>query len=691
MKYRSDIDGLRAIAILPVVLFHIFPETFPGGFVGVDVFFVISGYLISEIIFRHIEAGDFSISKFYQKRILRILPALTLVLISCSIAGWFLLLPDEYQQLGKHIFGGSVFSSNIILNSERGYFDNLAETKPLLNLWSLAVEEQFYLIWPLLLILAKRVPGLFKNIFIGVLFLSFALNIYLIGNDPEFAFYSISTRAWELMIGALYAFIVINNSRFLRASPNLMSLTGFVLLIMGFVFIDKSRAFPGWWALLPSLGAFFVLCGQHSVINTNLLSNKALIFVGLISYPLYLWHWPLISFSYILQAKSPTMEIRLGVLVASFIAAYFTYRFVEIPIRFGKNNIVFVKFLVLILVFTGFIGAIIFKSDGFPFRLEGNIKPNVEAALGQTYVDKSYSELPPAEVNKKSIDGQSDPLVPIKVKQHKIYSNTDPYKEFVGPLWKYATNKECMNSFPYDDAKNYMWWFCSLSKKSKPSVLLWGNSHTNSLYPGLVNVFPNHTFLSFGTCALERVDPRTRSEPNDTTPCDGYRLLQQQTYINDVLLKNKSIKYVFVVPTTDSKYDDDRVARFKQTVDFIEAYGAKVILFLPLVSPSYDVKGCLSRPSHPAEYDCKINSLAHTEKQMALKPLLDSLKKSNPKVGFFDMNNVICDDKYCSFLNDGMPIFRDQYFHTSEYGSNLIALYFEEWVKKNAPDFTKTK
>ena len=214
-QYRHDIDGLRAIAVLSVVAFHAFPVWVKGGYIGVDVFFVISGFLISTIIFENLEKGTFSFGEFYARRIKRIFPALTLVLVASLIIGWLVLLPDELNQLGKHVVAGAGFVSNLVLWSEAGYFDNSADTKPLLHLWSLGVEEQFYIIWPLLLWLASRQHFSLSTLVILIALFSFTFNINAVSQDPVATFYSPLTRFWELLCGTLLAWYSLHKAEFL--------------------------------------------------------------------------------------------------------------------------------------------------------------------------------------------------------------------------------------------------------------------------------------------------------------------------------------------------------------------------------------------------------------------------------------------------------------------------------------------
>jgi len=208
-KYRPDIDGLRAIAVLAVVAFHAFPSWFKGGFIGVDVFFVISGYLISTVIFENLDKETFSFSEFYARRIKRIFPALIIVLIACLVFGWFALLADEYNQLGKHVAAGAGFISNIVFWNESGYFDNVSDTKPLLHLWSLGIEEQFYIVWPFLLWFAWKRNFNILTITVLVCIASFVLNIKGIKQDVVATFYSPETRFWELLSGSLLAWVTL--------------------------------------------------------------------------------------------------------------------------------------------------------------------------------------------------------------------------------------------------------------------------------------------------------------------------------------------------------------------------------------------------------------------------------------------------------------------------------------------------
>lgn len=364
-KYRPDIDGLRALAVVFVIVYHTYPSLLKGGFIGVDIFFVISGYLISTILFKSFDQGTFSLTNFYIRRIRRILPALTLVLFACLAFGWFALLHDELRQLGLHALGGSTFISNLMLWRESGYFDNTSETKPLLHLWSLGIEEQFYILWPILLIIGYKFRTNLLFIGLFVLVPSLVLSLYLSSFDSVAAFYSPLSRFWELMVGSIIAWInlyrpklSLNENRLVLA--NISSILGLLLIAIGVMSIDKTtEGFPGRWALLPVLGAAFIIfAGPDSWANKNFLSNKVAIFIGLISYPLYLWHWPILTFTRIVNSdKVPSHAFRFAALLVIVFLSWLTAEVVEKPFRYGSKNPKFkVLLLICAVVMTGLIG-----------------------------------------------------------------------------------------------------------------------------------------------------------------------------------------------------------------------------------------------------------------------------------------------------------------------------------------------
>jgi peptidoglycan/LPS O-acetylase OafA/YrhL len=369
-KYRPDIDGLRAIAILAVVGFHAFPEWVHGGFVGVDIFFVISGFLISSIIFGNLEKNTFNYRDFYARRIKRIFPALILVLATSYAAGWYLLLPDEFKQLGKHIAAGAGFVSNLVLWNEAGYFDNASSTKPLLHLWSLGIEEQFYIFWPLLLGLVWRYRLNFLAITILIAVASFAVNVLTVASNQVADFYSPLSRFWELMTGGVLAYLTLHKPHHLPKNTNTQSIIGLLLIVVAAASINQASAFPGWWALLPTAGAFLLISAQPTAwVNRHLLGNRVLVWIGLVSYPLYLWHWTILSFLRITESGIPSVKVRIAAVLASLFLAWLTYWALEKPVRFRANGNWIIAVLCALLALIALAGFNAYQRDGLGFRM----------------------------------------------------------------------------------------------------------------------------------------------------------------------------------------------------------------------------------------------------------------------------------------------------------------------------------
>ncbi len=372
-SYRPDIDGLRALAVGVVLIFHAFPKQLPGGFVGVDVFFVISGYLISGIILSARAEGRFSYAHFYARRIRRIFPALAVVLAGVMLAGWFLLYADDYARLGRHVAAGAAFASNFAFWRESSYFDVAADLKPLLHLWSLGVEEQFYLVWPILLVTASRWRGgpLAATLVIGTV--SFLYAIWTVRIDRTAAFYAPWNRFWELLAGATLACVEADallesaKQRLLSRSwlPDVAAALGLAAIAAGIWLIDATRVFPGLWVLLPVGGTFLLLlAGQLAWVNRAILSQPIVVWIGLISYPLYLWHWPLLSFAHILEGEVPSPSLRLALLAASVGLAWATYQAIERPVRFGSRARTAVPALAVAMSAVCAAGAVVYSTGG---------------------------------------------------------------------------------------------------------------------------------------------------------------------------------------------------------------------------------------------------------------------------------------------------------------------------------------
>ena len=444
IAYRPDIDGLRAVAILSVLGFHTLPRLVRGGFVGVDVFFVISGYLISGIILGGLRNDRFSLRHFYSRRIRRIFPALTVVLVACFLFGWLALLADEYTQLGKHVAAAAGFSLNLVLWRESGYFDTASALKPLLHLWSLGVEEQFYIVWPLLMWLAWKRRFNLLAVTLSIVAVSFWLGVRTTQTNAVAAFYSPITRFWELMIGCSLALVATTSTDARREEraglvENLKASVGLLLIVAAVFGLSGNVAFPGWWALLPTTGAFLLIsAGPQAWFNRRVLSHPLLVWIGLISYPLYLWHWPLLSFGRIIGSATQPRSTRIALAIASVVLAWLTYEFIERPVRRSRGARP-VAVLIVLMLAIGSIGVYTFRSDGFDVRFPQAIRP---------YSNYKYTPGVNARPGRCWLDA-------------------------VQPSTEYG--EDCIDRI-------------SSQSTAKPLVFIWGDSHAARLYAGMNQV-----------------------------------------------------------------------------------------------------------------------------------------------------------------------------------------------------------
>ena len=435
VTYRPDIDGLRAIAVLSVVAYHADAALLPGGFAGVDVFFVISGFLITSLLVQSLADETFSAATFYARRLRRLLPSLVVVLAAAAVAGWAWLLPGELVQLGTHIASSAVFVTNFVLWGEAGYFDAAAADKPLLHLWSLGVEEQFYLLWPALLwITWRRARPL--AIVAGVAVLSFAANVATTHWAPAAAFYWPTSRVWELAVGAVLACLpaAVANAAAAPRARDVCALAGVLLLAAGLALLRGDAAFPGWWAVLPVAGtACLIAAGPHALLNRAVLAHRGLVFIGLTSYPLYLWHWPMLTFARLVSGGRTPAPVTAALVAAAVLLAWLSYRCVEVPLRHRRSRWI-VPGLAGALACAGAAGlALRVQADSLPRRLPADV---------QALADFTYR---PEAIYRERV----------------CYLMPDQPPSALAP--------ECTESAPAD----------------RPLVVLWGDSHAAHLYPGL--------------------------------------------------------------------------------------------------------------------------------------------------------------------------------------------------------------
>ncbi len=398
INYRSEIDGLRTIAVVPVILFHAGFEMFRGGFVGVDIFFVISGYLITRIILDDLESGSFSVVKFYERRARRILPALFAVMLACIPFAWAWMLPGQFRDFAQSLVAVSLFASNFLFWRESGYFATAAEQKPLLHTWSLAVEEQYYILFPLLLLILWRFGR--NPVFWSLVALaSLSLALAEIGwrTDPTANFYLAPSRAWELLAGSICALI---HHRSAPRAGNLQSAIGLVLILAGLLLFSENTPTPSLWTTVPVLGtALILLYGQCGTLVARLLSWRPMVLIGLISYSAYLWHQPLFAFARVGRLDSPGPGLMMTLAIATFAIAWVSWRFIERPFRTGPRPLlrrqrqVFLASGTAAACFIGF-GVAGFAGNGLPGRFDPAIL--ALAAAGADRNDRVGDCLPDA-------------------------------------------------------------------------------------------------------------------------------------------------------------------------------------------------------------------------------------------------------------------------------------------------------
>ncbi|WP_082754751.1 acyltransferase family protein [Burkholderia savannae] len=641
--YRPDIDGLRAIAVTSVLLFHAFPGVVSGGFVGVDIFFVISGYLITSILVDEVRGNRFSIATFYARRARRIFPALVAVLATVLVIGWGVLVTDELRELGKHIAAGAGFVSNLVLWSETGYFDRAAEFKPLLHLWSLGVEEQFYILWPLALALTHRSRAALVATVMLIFSASFALNIGLVANHPSAAFFSPFTRFWELMIGSM---LTLNADRLQRAPHalrSLASIVGAILCAIAVFGLNGAQSYPGWRALLPTLGAALLIAGGVNGFANQALKRPIMVWIGKISYPLYLWHWPLLSFAAIVAGAQPAAPVRTALLLASVLLAWLTYRLIETPVRHHTNRMIAIATPSCALLVAGSIGAFVFLAA-----------PQAPSQLYSRYGD-------------------------IATATHGAGH------EFISTDCGIAEN----------DLKGAV---CAFDKRNTPRFAMIGDSKAEAVIWGFLRESQPDSrwkFFDRSGCVPLTGIVRTSSYADDNPKdCTQFAQLEIQHVAAD-----PNIKLVTIATASRMLFGPDyanaqTLAPDKQgplhgldgTIRVLEGAGKRVALLVdnPTLPDPHD---CMERSAmryrivralaSPNENACTLSYRKHLETTKEYRVLVDQLQKNHPNLLVLDATPILCDIR-----NDTCPISKDGNYlysygdHVSDYASTMIAHAF---------------
>jgi len=636
--YRPDIDGLRAIAILSVIVNHAFPSALPGGFVGVDIFFVISGYLISRHIMEELATGSFRLRNFYARRVRRIFPALILVMLSSLLAGWVMLTPEEYEKLGRHVFAGSLFLSNILSWREAGYFDSAAATKPMLHLWSLGIEEQFYIVWPLALALVWRLrQALLPWRVAGLMALSLVWSLYTVSHDVVADFYSLFTRFWELALGAVVAWLALHRPEMGLTQRQRLPWVGLMMILAASVLVPRDGWFPGAWALLPTVGAGLLIhAGLDATVNQRLLALRPMVWVGLISYPLYLWHWPLLTFARILQAHVPSTVVVLGLVLMSFVLAWLTWRFVEKPIRSAPRSRALIWALCLTMAAVGVTGYIVKSAHGYRWRLEG------------------------------LLNGDSATMV-------------------IG-----ADRDRLLVGCGIEDAKRRHGLTYCLHNSAVPArYAMLGDSKGEALFYGLVReAGPAMSWVFIGT-----VYPPQQGEGMDPLAQQRYRIAFETVLTNpsvEVVVFTMALRGAFSVDpetgfiATGTRVSADRLQAYSKAIAQFEHAGKRVLMVLDhptFPDPPSCVSGGLTRSAwlnqmlwRQENPRCQLRYSDHLAGTQPYRDFVSELKRRHPTLAVYDPSPVLCDTQAdrCSMTRQGQFLY-SYGDHLSDTANSMIA------------------
>lgn len=670
MQYRKDIDGLRAISVVAVVLFHAFPGVVPGGFIGVDVFFVISGYLIASKIIESVGENKFSVIEFYQSRIVRIFPALCLVILSCIVFGYYFILPTTYALLGKHAFFSGIFLQNIALYLESGYFDVSGESKPLLHIWSLGVEEQFYLIIPAIAIIFRKKMNLNGLASLAsVMLASMVLNIVLSYNNQSADFYIILTRMWEFLFGAVAAQGATN---FGKKTQNFLSVIGISCIISSSLFLNSDIRYPGFWALLPVISSCFVIASPDGYVNRVLLSARVSRYIGKISYPLYLWHWPLLTIPHIvLGANLDNVQLLISVL-SSFVAASATLHFVEKPVRLSTKYSMRLRAIILssIMLTISLAGYFIWMADGLPRR---------HLLLGQSSGDFVEDVRDPETIlGNLALNFNVNDLNVVALRETEWnYTNPHLCKALSGA---FIYNNKCV----FDDYK------------SDNSVAVIGDSHAQHLMAGL-----KRNLFKYGYGVTPYAWPNCHPVIG-TDICDNYIIpainkIEEDKTVKKVIIsafwwRNLSCKNEIKLfkkngkEISCSELIDMTVDSLSNTIKEMNERGKSVIIVTDF--PHF---GGTSSLCAQEIYERKDRNYCHASYSKNYKEssdgfyrIINALIDHGARFQVYDLSQVICKDDVCSQEHDGILLSRDD-GHLSVFGSIYVTEGLAELVAGRAP------
>ena len=638
MQYRREIDGLRAIAVVPVILFHAGFSVFSGGYVGVDIFFVISGYLITSIIFEEVRNDSFRISNFYERRIRRILPALFVVIVACFPLAWLWMTPFQLKEFSQSVVAVVTFTANIEFWKESGYFAPATELSPLLHTWSLAVEEQYYLFFPILIsLLWKYSKSLIIPALTVIFLISLGLSQWSSEHYPTANFYLIHTRLWELMLGSLLALLpkpAPDPHRRKDASASipheLLGISGILLILYSIFFFNEKTPFPSLYALVPTVGtALLIRYATAASVIGKLLSLKPLVGIGLISYSAYLWHQPLFAFARIRSLFDPHWTLMLSLSVLSLTLAFLSWKYIETPFR-NRNRInrrqLFrhTKAFSLALICIGITGSL---TKGFPERVT------------------------PAGVTLGSLD-------------KRIKNN-------------HGLGKDCSGQF-------------TLSPKCRtdeaPEILVWGDSYAMHLVDGIMQSNPKAKIVqqTVSGCGpiLSAAPLSSPSRMQWASECMDFN-----NQVADWIKANESLQYAVLASPFGQYFGNTQLLladgnitagtpellrkNLISTLEFLIRKGIKPVIFAPTPSNGENIGQCLVRSILFSRDPAAICNFNLDELSPSTERVFKFLDELPPRYKVIRIDKAMCPDGICRGTMDGKFIFADA-GHLSREGSAHI-------------------
>jgi len=653
LNYRPEIDGLRAIAILPVIFYHAGIEIFNGGYVGVDIFFVVSGYLITTIILKELDEGKFSIINFYERRIRRIIPALFAVMFVSIIFAYFLLLPNDIKNFSQSLVAVSTFVSNILFWRESGYFDTASELKPLLHTWSLAVEEQFYILFPLFLLIFWKKSKFFTLLTLFATFVfSLVISYWAMNIHQSAAFYLLPTRAWELLMG-VFAGFYLSKKNLIELNNNtreLLSMIGLILILFSIFFISKKTPFPI-FAFFPVLGTFMIILfnTKHTVVG-KFLGNKYFVSLGLISYSLYLWHQPIFAFARNYTFNILSFKIIICLIVLSIFLSFISYKYIEKPFR--KKNKISQFNIFLIFILGTFFFIIVGVLGHFKDRFSGTHTQFIKAIDDWEY---------PSELNKTSISG----------------------------YYKFNSNKSL-------------------------DVLFFGDSHAQQLQPltkKISSLGLNSGFLSGGGCppipnVLEDLHPNCRDLFKNF-----YKVLESEKNITKIviagcfncyfinqsrLVPNQEDKYNYYYLSGEEKFffrNSNGQGQQKALIsltNFVKDLSTKYKVILIGDNPSsinFDPKVMMAHKIRGESifFKKRYPQFVNSEFKIPKKQLIldEQLKINIPDIAnYISLRNIVCPDEVCNAVDKkNRPIYKDGDHIRPFFVREVIGPYLMKYLK----------